>query len=37
MWIEEPRKALTAGTVALLIGGMMIAAGIGALSVLLPL
>ena len=37
MWIEEPHKALTAGTIALLVGGLMIAAGIGALSVLLPL
>lgn len=37
MWIEEPKHALIAGSIALLVGGLMIAAGIGALSALLPI
>lgn len=37
MWIEEPGKALTVGTATLLVGALLIAAGIGALSAFLPL
>jgi hypothetical protein len=36
VWIEEPKKALTAGTIAVFAGCLLIAAGIGVLSSLLP-
>ncbi len=34
MWLEQPQKAVTAGTLALLLGGTLIATGLVILNVL---
>lgn len=36
MWLEKPEKAITVGATAIVFGGLLIASGIYALSVLLP-